>query len=88
MQLPFNNEQTVGTCGACGGPVTLPIAWWGVIPPVPTCKECGATAKPNYGPVMPMNPPQKVWISDKIEIDSDHPGFGIQIDSGTSCCVL
>jgi hypothetical protein len=87
MPLPFDNEQTVGTCGECGGPVVVPIAWWSVIPPVPTCKECGATAKPNYGPVTPMNPPPRV--SDRIEIDPDAPSSGIifRTDSGTSCCV-
>ena len=86
MPLPFNNEQIVGTCGACSGPVVLPIAWWGVIPPVPICKECGATARQDYGPVMPMNPPQKIWTSNKIEIDPDTYG-GLQISNSTECCV-
>lgn len=59
------SKLTVGTCGACGGAVRLPTAWWSVIPPVPTCEVCGATARPNYGPVLPMNSPCKTWTSDK-----------------------
>jgi len=82
MPFPFHNEQIVGTCGACSGPMVLPIAWWGVIPPVPTCKECGATARQDYGPVMPVDPPAK-W-STSIEIDPDsHKRVGIQIDPDT-----
>jgi len=73
MPLPFNNEQIVGTCGLCEAPVVLPIAWWGVIPPVPTCKNCGATERQDYGPTLPMNPPNKVWTSNKIEIDPSSP---------------
>jgi hypothetical protein len=86
--FPGGNKQTVGTCGLCGGAVTLPIAYWSVIPPVPTCSECGATAKQDHGPIMPMNPPGKTWTSDKIEIDPDsHKRFGIQISDNTECCV-
>lgn len=46
-------DRVVGTCSECFGPVTLPEAWMGVNPPVPTCKSCHATAKPQ-GPVIPM----------------------------------
>lgn len=49
-------NTTVGTCGNCGGPVQVPTAWYGVLPPTPTCGQCGATAKPNHGRVLPMNP--------------------------------
>jgi hypothetical protein len=99
MPLPFHNEQTVGTCGLCEGPVVLPVVWWGVVPPVPTCKNCGATAKQDYGPKLPMNPPPKwstsieidpeqIRASSTIEIDPDsHNWSGIRIDNGTECCV-
>lgn len=53
------SKTTVGTCGLCDGPVSVPNVWMSVIPPVPTCENCGATAKPNHGPVLPMNPPQR-----------------------------
>ena len=49
-------EKIVGTCGNCGGPVTLPTVWWSVIPPVPRCRQCGATPKSSYGKTIPMNP--------------------------------
>lgn len=45
---------TVGTCGKCSGPVQIPTIWMGVVPPVPTCSRCGATAATPYGPVIPM----------------------------------
>lgn len=47
-------NTTVGTCGLCGGPVLVPSAWYGLIPTTPTCAHCGASAKPSYGPVLPM----------------------------------
>jgi len=46
--------KVVGTCGKCGGPVTVPFAWWGTSPPVPCCNVCGAYVKNSYGPVLPM----------------------------------
>lgn len=59
-------NQTIGTCSICGGRVTVPSIWLAVIPPTPTCENCGATAAPNNGPVIPMVPHQtppmtKVW---------------------------
>lgn len=47
--------QVLGTCSICGGRVTLPTVWWGVIPPTPTCESCGATAR-QHGPVIDMEP--------------------------------
>lgn len=44
----------VGTCGNCGGMVTIPTVWYGTITPLPTCQSCHATAR--IGPVLPMNP--------------------------------
>ena len=46
---------TVGTCGLCGGQVTVPGVWQSIIPPVPTCEACGASVA-EHGPVLPMNP--------------------------------
>lgn len=48
--------QVIGTCSNCGGRVAVPSVWFGVIPPVPTCQGCGATAA-GHGPVIPMKPP-------------------------------
>lgn len=47
--------STVGTCSLCGGPVTVPTIWHGVIPPTPTCQQCGAHAA-THGPIIPMQP--------------------------------
>lgn len=49
----------IGTCSRCGGPVTVPDAWGGIIPPTPTCATCGATAA-GYGPIIQMNPPRTI----------------------------
>lgn len=50
-------NTTVGTCGNCGGPVQVPAAWYATIPP--TCAHCGATAKTDHGPMLPMNEPKR-----------------------------
>ena len=50
------NDVTVGTCSLCGGAVTVPGVWMGVVPPTPTCQNCGAVAMPNHGPIIPMQP--------------------------------
>lgn len=49
----------VGTCGICGGDVTVPSVWHSIIPAKPTCVQCGATAADPSKPVLPMNPPNK-----------------------------
>jgi hypothetical protein len=54
------SRSTVGTCGSCGGRVSVPTVWMSVVPPVPMCETCGATARPDHGPVVPMNPPMKL----------------------------
>ena len=46
----------IGTCSICGGAVTVPAAWSGVVPPVPTCASCGAIKKQPYGPVIKKQP--------------------------------
>jgi hypothetical protein len=43
-----------GTCSLCGGPVTTPATWLGVMPPTPTCQRCGATQREAHGPVIDM----------------------------------
>jgi len=52
-------DITVGTCSCCGGRVTVPDNWLSVIPPVPTCKQCGATPEQPHGAVIPMKAPEK-----------------------------
>jgi len=47
--------RVLGKCSICGGRVTVPLVWLGVIPPVPTCESCGAMADAP-GPVIPMKP--------------------------------
>lgn len=48
------NHSTIGTCSLCGGAVTLPTVWLGIVPPTPTCSTCGATPKQAHGPVIDM----------------------------------
>lgn len=38
------DRRPVGKCSCCGGVVSLPVAWWSVNRPVPTCERCGAVA--------------------------------------------
>jgi hypothetical protein len=52
-------QSNVGTCGNCGGAVTVPTVWLGVVPPTPTCQCCGATPKDAHGLVREMNPPSQ-----------------------------
>jgi hypothetical protein len=69
------SKATIGTCGLCGGRVSVPTIWMGIIPPVPMCEECGAVAKPNYGPTLPMEPPRQLrWTTGTST-------------GGTECCV-
>jgi hypothetical protein len=49
-------KTTLGTCGDCGGPVTVPTVWMGIILPTPTCERCGAHPVEAHGPVLPMQP--------------------------------
>lgn len=53
-----SNDIIMGTCSACGGPMTVPMAWCGVIPPTPTCQRCGAVAKQSYGRVIDVIQPK------------------------------
>ena len=58
MRRPYGFDvKVVGTCSLCGGPVVVPRIWWGVGPfPPPRCQNCGAVAKEDHGPVIPMEP--------------------------------
>jgi len=49
-------NRAMGTCSICGGCVSVPTVWWGVIPPTPTCEACGAVPVEAHGPVIPMRP--------------------------------
>jgi hypothetical protein len=48
-------ETVLGTCSICGGRVTVPLVWWGVVPPAPTCQDCGAKRR-AHGPLIDMAP--------------------------------
>lgn len=50
-------ETVLGECSICGGSVTVPTVWMGISPPTPSCKSCGATARPAGGRVIPMRKP-------------------------------
>lgn len=50
-------KHTVGTCGNCGGAVTVPMVFHSVIPPTPRCEACGAHPKQGHGPVIEMERP-------------------------------
>lgn len=71
MSLPTANQTIVGTCSICSGPVCVPTAYHSIVPPVPKCNDCGATAKRNYGPVIPMNTVSQVtkWPS-RVAVDT------------------
>jgi hypothetical protein len=49
-------DEVLGTCSVCGGAVTVPRAWMGMLPPIPQCRSCGATKKQPNGPVIEMEP--------------------------------
>ncbi len=53
--------RVLGTCSICGGAVTVPHVWMGLLPPTPTCMCCGAKARDN-GPVIPMQLPDNVTV--------------------------
>jgi len=66
INIPYNHV-VVGTCSLCGGPVCVPTIWMSVVPPTPTCANCGAMEdrRPNYGPVIPMVPTNNTrWTPD------------------------
>ncbi|MEK6860506.1 MAG: hypothetical protein AABY07_00915 [Nanoarchaeota archaeon] len=57
------NKQIIGCCSICGGEVTVPFDFWSIIPPVPTCENCGAVMNQEQElEVIPMRPAKK-WSS-------------------------
>lgn len=82
------NDQVIGTCSLCGGPVTVPTFWWGTVPPTPTCERCSATQRQSYGPVIPMERRQPAWTltwdrsqtSDRITLDDAHERYPLTFD--------
>jgi len=56
------NKVVLGTCSLCGGPVSVPTVWHGVIPPTPTCERCGAVKADTYDKVIKMRPAPRVVI--------------------------
>ena len=48
------SEVVIGTCSLCGGPVTVPSAWGGILPPVGRCRGCGAEQKDPHGGTIEM----------------------------------
>ena len=52
-------NKVLGTGSLCGGRGTVPEAWLGIDPPVPTCQQCGGRKKHPYGPVIEMEPPTR-----------------------------
>ena len=57
------SKRTIGTCGSCGGAVTMPTVFHSVVPPTPRCESCGSTPAVAHGPVIEMAPkvPKKPW---------------------------
>lgn len=68
----MENQVTFGTCGICGGAVTVPAVWHGIIPPPKTCSQCGAVAVESHGPVLPMHPRQYTNVETKTSTNSDY----------------
>jgi len=66
------DNRTIGTCSICGGPVTVPFAWYSVVPPVPSCKRCGAIMKQPEMPVIPMEPRQPLTMGYITGPDEEH----------------
>lgn len=59
------NKQTVGTCGNCGGKVSVDTIYWSIVPPRPQCERCGSFAAEDYGPVIQMEPKPLSGASNK-----------------------
>lgn len=86
------DQQIIGTCSLCGGAVTVPSLWWGVVPPIPTCTRCGAVQQESYGPVIPMKPQKHRWTlrwdrsaaSDGVTLDDAHDRYPL---TSTTLCI-
>lgn len=66
----MNSVCRIGTCGICGGPVSIPAIWFGVVPPDASCERCGAVPKNQYGPVLPMESRRQTETKTKTAADS------------------
>lgn len=78
----------LGSCSICGGTVTAPMVWHGIIPPTPTCTQCGAIAA-AAGKVIPMipNPTRQTWGPYSITPTFPSPNIGSgtpPMDSGST----
>ena len=64
-------NKPVGTCGRCGGPVTVPSPWFGVQPPQARCESCGAVPRNLFGPRIDMDEPKRrnLEISDRTKAE-------------------
>ncbi len=50
-------KKIIGNCSHCGGPVSVPIHYMSVNPPIPECDSCGAQADNTaHLPTIPMKP--------------------------------
>jgi hypothetical protein len=75
-----SDRITVGTCSICGGPVTVPIMWHGIIPPKRTCCQCGAVAAEAHGPVIQMEPASGPPVRIEWETTS-----GVELTNPDAC---
>lgn len=55
--------KTIGTCGNCGGPITVPMFWGGPTPAPAHCDWCGARPKRVFGPEFEMEPSGKRGVN-------------------------
>jgi hypothetical protein len=71
-------QTCLGTCGICGGRVSVPTAWYGTQLPAPACETCGAKARNAYGPVIDMVPQPKAKLFGLTDmIPPDYFGWKI-----------
>lgn len=64
MSTSATTHNTCGTCSICGGAVTVPSIWGAVIPPIPTCQQCGAIPVETHGPVIKMQPVRRIVVTN------------------------
>lgn len=71
------SNRTIGTCSICGGAVTTPDIWMGVVPPIPSCSSCGAIPKHAHGPVIDMRRREPGVYGDMIVIERRRTDVGV-----------
>ncbi len=64
------NKIVLGKCSICGGIVSMPTIWFGILPPIAACESCFAIEdKYSDLPTVPMTPlPINDWryrVNDK-----------------------